>query len=836
MQGIPIARPVVRRQRDAYDVVVVGSGYGGAIAASRMARARRADGSQPSVALLERGREHLTGGFPDTALKVVPEMQVTFRDRHEGAETGLYDLHVNDDLHVFVACGLGGGSLINAGAAVVPDARVFADACWPGEIRAEAARITGTCEGAIAQVLQGCALHGDHLAEGYARAAQMLRPTPYPEHLPTPPKLRALEAMARATGQPCTRVPINVHFGAPGLNHVGVEQSPCRGCGDCMTGCNHGAKNTLMTNYLPDAKRHGAELYTQAIVTHLSREARGEGWLVHYRLADSGEQAFDAPGNFIRAGIVVLAAGVLGSTGILLRSREQGLAVSPALGRRFTGNGDVVGFAYGMADRVNGVGSGAGLPPRDDPVGPCITGIIDLRDPARPLEEGMIIEEGSLAGAMAPLLPAAFGFSEVMWGEGGGQRISGWLRESWYRFAGMAGAAYRGKMAHTQTLLAMGHEASHDGASGQVRLQGDVVRVSWPGAGSLPEALKVHAELKRLTLAREGTYVRNPVWSQMLGHQLITVHPLGGCAMGPDGGAGVVNHQHQVYQGIGTAVHGGLYVMDGAVVPRSLGVNPLMTISALAERACALLAQERGWTIDYGFGLGSAAVHGPAAPLKAGTGLRFTETMRGVLAPGAALDYEAAAEQGEAQGLACQFTLTVDCADLDALVEDATHYAALSGTLTARALSPRPLAVSDGRFHVFTLDPDDTAARQVRYRMRLTAEDGREYWLEGFKRIRDDPGPDLWTDITSLFITVHDGANEQAPVFGRGILTIHPDDLLTQIMSMRIDMAGQPLSGSWPRRIRGLKSLARLARFLGGEMWGAYGRAEHARDEDHEHA
>jgi cholesterol oxidase len=820
MQGNAIARPVVRRQRDNYDVVVVGSGYGGSIAASRMARARRADGSALTVALLERGKEYLPGAFPDTPLKVVPELQVTFHDHHEGSDTALYDLHVNDDLHVFVACGLGGGSLINAGAAVIPDPRVFADPAWPDEMREEAARISKLMADRNAgSPLQGVEFGDDHLADGFERAAQMLRPTPYPENFPKPAKLAALEAMAQATGAPCVRVPINVHFGATGPNHVGVEQTACHGCGDCMTGCNHGAKNTLVMNYLPDAKRHGAEIYTHAIVTHVSPDPDGEGWLVHYRMAGSGETSFDAPPNFIRAGIVVLGAGALGSTGILMRSREKGLPLSDTLGHQFTGNGDVVGWAYGMADRVNGVGSGAARPDANDPVGPCITGIIDLRGMDKPLDEGMIIEEGSLAGAMAPLLPAAFGISDTLWGEGGKQRVSGWLRESWYKFAGMSGGAYRGKMAHTQTLLVM----SHDGAAGKVELHGDVPRVVWPGVGTLPENMKIHEELKRLTIARSGTYVRNPVWSDMLGKDLITVHPLGGCPMGKSGATGVVDHKQRAFKGnggaTGTETHEGLYVMDGSVIRRSVGVNPLMTISAFAERACALIAKDRGWTIDYGFGLTGT---GPVA-IKGATGLRFTETMRGVLAPGANLDFEAAAAFGESNGLECHFTLTVEAEDLNALVDDATHFAGLSGIMVAKALSSKPMAVSDGRFHVFVLDPDDPSARLARYRFRLDTEEGKVYWFEGYKRMRDDPGPDLWTDITTLFVTVYAGENEQAPVFGRGILTIHLDDLFTQLRSIRIESENL----TWTERIRGLKSLARLVGFMGGEMWATYGFGHH---------
>ena len=96
-----------------------------------------------------------------------------------------------------------------------------------------------------------------------------------------------------------------------------------------------------------------------------------------------------------------------------------------------------------------------------------------------------------------------------------------------------------------------------------------------------------------------GTYVANPAWTQKLGKHLVTVHPLGGCRMAEDATGGVVNHKGQVFAGpAGRGVHPGLYVCDGAVIPRSLGINPLMTICALAERSCALLIEDYGWTLD----------------------------------------------------------------------------------------------------------------------------------------------------------------------------------------------------------------------------------------------
>jgi len=111
---------------------------------------------------------------------------------------------------------------------------------------------------------------------------------------------------------------------------------------------------------------------------------------------------------------------------------------------------------------------------------------------------------------------------------------------------------------------------------------------------------RINRELRKATAANGGTYVPNPLWSDLMDNHLITVHPLGGCVMGEDAGNGVVNHQGQVFSGTaGSDVYDDLYVCDGAVIPRPLGINPLLTISAIAERTCALLAEQRGWRIDY---------------------------------------------------------------------------------------------------------------------------------------------------------------------------------------------------------------------------------------------
>ena len=185
------------------------------------------------------------------------------------------------------------------------------------------------------------------------------------------------------------------------VNPAGVAQPACTLCGDCCSGCNVGAKNTVAMTYLPDAKAHGAEIFTELGVTHI---AKGEGgWRVHF--VPSSDR--DAGPAFVDASTVVLAAGTLGSTEILLRSRERGLGLSDRLGERFSANGDIIAFALGGSERVNAVG--VGHPPKfvGDAIGACVAGQIELAD-GETLDHSMIVQEGVLPSALAPLLPVFF--------------------------------------------------------------------------------------------------------------------------------------------------------------------------------------------------------------------------------------------------------------------------------------------------------------------------------------------------------------------------------------------------------------------------------------------
>ncbi len=454
----------VKDLKDHYEVVVVGSGYGGAIAASRLARAGR------QVCLLERGKELHPGEYPNTGPEALAETQIVFPDRRVGSPTARYDFRVNADLNVVLGCGLGGTSLINANVSLRADDRVFADPRWPQALRADLETL---------------------LEEGYRRAEEMLAPAPLPDSVVGLKKLRALADSSTVLPGRFTQPPITVTF-TEGVNQVGVEQKACTLCGDCVSGCNYAAKNTVLMNYLPDAKNHGAEIFTRVAVRFVER--RDERWLVHYQLPDTDRELFDAPPLFLSADVVVLAAGTLGSTEILLRSAANGLPLSNRLGTRLTGNGDVLAFSYNGDHEVNGVGWGSRTGGEVGPVGPCITAMIDDRDQPE-LEQGMVIEEGVIPGALANQLPLAFDALTRASGIDTGPSLQDRIRQLGRKQESLILGPYRGAIRHTQTYLVM----SHDDGNGHAALEDDRLRIHWPQVGAQGVFERINTALRRAT-------------------------------------------------------------------------------------------------------------------------------------------------------------------------------------------------------------------------------------------------------------------------------------------------------------------------------------------------
>ncbi|MFM0019749.1 alpha/beta fold hydrolase [Paraburkholderia azotifigens] len=763
--------------KDHYEVVVVGSGYGGAIAASRMARAKR------SVCLLERGREFMAGDFPATPPEGVAQMQYNTGVAQIGSPLALLEVHVNPDVNVVVGCGLGGTSLINANVALKPDARLWDDPRWPAALRADQAN------------LDIC----------YERARTMLGATPVPDDYPNLPKLDALALSAQRLGMSDRfyRPPITVTF-KDGKNAAGVDQQRCIGCGDCNSGCNHGAKNSTHMNYLPDAVAHGAQIFTSAAVHSVVRDNERGVWCVRYQPADLKRELYDAPELFVTADIVILSAGTLGSTAILLRSQEAGLPVSKQVGQHFTGNGDVLAFAFNTDKVINGVGWGTHPAGDIPPVGPCITGIIDHRN-TPDVKDGFVIEEGSVAAPIGLGLMGVLGLAAPVEGvempdPAGDPPLADEARiaESILR------GPYHGAMRNTQTFLVM----AHDDESGQITVENGRPRVNWPNAGKQPIYETVEKTLIAATGALGGTYVRNPISADLFQNRTVTVHPLGGCGMADDAAHGVVDQAGRVFSGTdGNAVHDGLYVMDGAVMPLSLGVNPLLTISALAERNCAQLAQSRGWKIDYD----AAGNTAPPPPLK--IGLRFTETMIGTYFVG---DTKPAAQRDDpAEGTPINFTVTVVSDDLDDMLANSQHQAHMIGTLTCTALSPQPMTVNDGIFNLFVVDETNVERRNMNYRMTLDTVDGKHFYLTGQKIITHTSLTELWTQTNTLYAKIRESDADDAPVIGHATLIITPENFLKQQRTIEVT--------NTPDIETRLAYTLKFGRFFAGVLYTEYG-------------
>lgn len=575
---------------DDHGILVIGSGYGGGVAASRLARAGQ------RVTVLERGQAWQAGDFPNDLSGGMAQFQTTIGHTGEthGTPYGLYDVRVSDTVTCFVGCGLGGTSLINANVAIEADERSLAD--WPAPYNAPGA-----------------------LTAYYQRAREMLGSQPYPAEK-TLPKLEAMAEVAEGLGVPLERPDINVSF-QDGPNAAGVWRSACVGCGDCCSGCNYAAKNTVDVTYLADAKVWNAALYVGADVQRV--EKRPDGWRVHVLETASGNL------RVLTADMVILAAGTLGSTEILLRSAKAGLPVSGKLGTRFASNGDVWAFAYNAnrpdPDRVgvthprkgvHCVGAGDGFD-ADDPArspGPCITGVVKVGHASDRPEERLIMEEGVMPGALAPLYAGIYPMMDALQGD---HFRHGDVGTRMADFADLAAAlkagpmafgetAYDGPVSRTLPFLVM----NHDRAAGQLRLgKKDRVYVDWPGAGREPAFGHSDRALRTAADALKAEYLPMPMWEDAFNKRVTVVHPLGGCPMGVDADSGAVNADCQVFDGNG-GLHKGLYVMDGAVLPGSIGVNPHLTITAVAERAIEALCHSKQWTIDF-------AANAPAAPVTA---------------------------------------------------------------------------------------------------------------------------------------------------------------------------------------------------------------------------
>ena len=518
-----------------YDVVIVGSGYGGGVAAARLS-AWTNGAETKSICVLERGREWRAGDFPEEPSQLSEYL------RGPAHPMGLIDYHHSDDIDVIVASGLGGTSLINANVMLEADASVFQQTHWPAL---------------------------PPLAAYYDRARLALHTAEDPQ----PPQKARVFRDAAALVKNSSRislVPLAVTFGPERTMTTrtaeDLTQVSCNDCGGCATGCNLTSKNTVDMTYLAIAERNGAAIFASVEVRTIEKEPNGK-YTLHCRDLRTHKDIK------IGAKQVIVSAGVMGSFAILSRSNnERQLGISKALGERFSGNGDVLGFAYNN-DATTYVTKG-----------PTITSVAHFGDGEAKQENKFIIEEGGIPEALMLAVRDALPFAMPVF-----QRTTNsWSKRFWSFMRVVAdwfGLQSRGALEHSLAFLAMGSEES----AGKMRLVSDQVKIAWSGVHNQGFAKRMDDKMLEITGKLGGTYVRNPSPRSFLTSDMITVHPLGGCPMGTSEATGVVNGKGQVFGHIG-----GMYVADGSIIPTALGVNPALTIAAISEYIVEEIARE--WT------------------------------------------------------------------------------------------------------------------------------------------------------------------------------------------------------------------------------------------------
>lgn len=500
-----------------YDVLVVGSGFGGAVTALRLTE------KGYRVGVLEAGRRFADHELPRTSWQL--------RDYLFAPAigcTGIQRITPLRDVMVLSGAGVGGGSLVYANTLYEPPEPFFRDRHW-GHItdwRAE-------------------------LAPHYDQASRMLGVVENPLRTEADRLLREVSAElgVEATFRP-TRV--GVHFGRDGedpfFGGAGPKRNGCIACGACMTGCRHNAKNTLPKNYLHLAEQAGTEVWPLTTVTDV-RPGREGGYAVRTRRTGGrAERVFTADQ-------VVFAAASLGTQRLLHQIRDNGglPGLSDRLGTLCRTNSEAViavRATDGRADHSRGIAITSSIHPDADThvevvrygrgsnlLGLLMTTLVD-GGPSR-TRRGLAQLRSEIRTALRLHTPRR-------WSE---ETIALLVMQSLDN--SLTTRTRRGRLTTTQgegepnpTWIPAGHDVARRMAA----LSGGVARGAWTDMADIP----------------------------------LTGHLIGGCVIGDSPATGVVDPYHRVHG------HPGLHVVDGSTIPANLGVNPALTITALAERAMSL--------------------------------------------------------------------------------------------------------------------------------------------------------------------------------------------------------------------------------------------------------
>ncbi|KXO96902.1 Cholesterol oxidase (plasmid) [Tsukamurella tyrosinosolvens] len=514
-----------------YDVLVIGSGFGGSVTALRLTE------KGYRVGVLEAGRRFADEDFAKTSWDLRRFVWMPALGLY-----GIQRIHMLRDCLILAGAGVGGGSLNYANTLYKPPASFFADEQWAG--------ITDWF---------------DELSPFYDQGRRMLGVVQNPHMTPADEIVKQV-ADDMGAGETFIQTPVGVYFGEPGktvpdpfFGGAGPDRTGCIECGECMTGCRHGAKNTLVKNYLGLAERAGAQVHPLTTVTDVQQ--RGDGtWEVS--TVRSGAKLRKRRRTYT-AQHVVFAAGTWGTQQLLHRLRDNGSlpGLSDRVGVLTRTNSESILSAVRMTvdkelDLTRGVAITSSFHPSGD-------------THVEPVRYG----KGS----------NAMGMLQTLMTDGGG-RTPRWLR--------FLGTVVRHPLAFLRVLLVGGWSERTIIALVMQNLDNSITTFTRRGLfGRKMSSRQGHGEPNPtwIPLGNEATRrIADKIggapagtWGEVFNIPM-TAHFLGGCAIGADRSTGVIDAYHRVH-GYPT-----LSVVDGSAVSANLGVNPSLTITAQAERAAAL--------------------------------------------------------------------------------------------------------------------------------------------------------------------------------------------------------------------------------------------------------
>jgi cholesterol oxidase len=512
-----------------FDYIVVGSGFGGSVSGLRLTE------KGYRVLMLEKGVELKAEDFPKSNWNLkrwlwMPKL----------GWRGLFQMSFFRHVTVLSGVGVGGGSLVYANTLPIPKRAFFESPGWAH-----------------------LAAWEPELAPHYTTVRRMLGAVPNPSFTPVD---RIMKSVAEDMGKEFEKTHVAVYFGEPDktvpdpyFGGEGPERTGCNYCGGCMLGCRFGAKNTLDKNYLFFARKRGMQLMADTEVTAV-RPLAGGGYRVEVK---TGRSLLFRKKRSFTARNVVFSGGVLGTVELLLKMQREpdGLPnLSPRLGEAVRTNSEsLIGVIGEKRDQ----------------------------DLSRGVAIGSIIQTDEHSHVEPVRYPAGSNFFRTMMAP----HVAG--DRSFVRVARMFGSALRNplKLFKALTVSDMSRYSIillyMRTAEGTLKFRLGVgdglassVSTGKAPSATIPEATEIAERVADKIDGLPMSMVQETVFNIPT-----TAHILGGCCMGDSPETGVIDHRHRVFG------YEGLYVIDGSAVSANPGVNPSLTIAALAERAMTFIPQ-----------------------------------------------------------------------------------------------------------------------------------------------------------------------------------------------------------------------------------------------------